>query len=201
VVPGANDNASGVATALALAERHGGRLEHLDLWVLFTGSGEGFALGMRDFLRRHKSGLDRARTVFLNVDMVGSGTVRFATREGFVVAIRSHPQLVELCEEIADDDQDQNAFGAKAVVSRVGSDGHAARSGGYPALSVSCLNALDYFPHYHQPTDTPDNVEPEALERAFGFCSELIGRLDKTVGPELQGDDRESALSEKDPQP
>jgi hypothetical protein len=32
-VPGAADNASGVATVLRLAERHGGRLRHHDLWV------------------------------------------------------------------------------------------------------------------------------------------------------------------------
>src|SRR6266498_1057107 len=41
VVPGAADNASGVATVLRLAERHGGRLRHFDLWVLFTGAEEG----------------------------------------------------------------------------------------------------------------------------------------------------------------
>ncbi|TML33294.1 MAG: hypothetical protein E6G29_12370 [Actinobacteria bacterium] len=35
-VPGANDNASGVATVLRLAERYGEDLEYFDLWVLFT---------------------------------------------------------------------------------------------------------------------------------------------------------------------
>ena len=33
-VPGANDNASGVATALSLAERFGGKLDHFAVWIL-----------------------------------------------------------------------------------------------------------------------------------------------------------------------
>ena len=61
-----------------------------------------------------------------------------------------------------------------------------ARTAGFPAVTVSCANALDYSPHYHQPSDTPDNLEDEALERAFGFCSELIQRIDDTIGPQLE---------------
>jgi len=52
-------------------------------------------------------------------------------------------------------------------------------------VSVSCAGARGYAPHYHQPTDLPENVDPEALERAFGFCSELIELLDEEIGPEL----------------
>lgn len=37
-VPGANDNASGVATVLRLAERFAGELDHFAVWVLITGA-------------------------------------------------------------------------------------------------------------------------------------------------------------------
>src|SRR5258705_9118068 len=43
---GLNDNASGVATVLRLAERYGGRLEHFDLMVVFTGGGAPLPLGV-----------------------------------------------------------------------------------------------------------------------------------------------------------
>jgi len=75
-VPGANDNASGVAVALALADRFGGKLEHFDLHVLLTGSQEAMSLGMRGFLKGRKGDVDQARSVFLNLDEVGRGTVR-----------------------------------------------------------------------------------------------------------------------------
>ncbi|MGH2824167.1 MAG: M28 family peptidase, partial [Thermoleophilaceae bacterium] len=109
---GENDNATGAALALRLAERFGGGLEHFDVHVLLTGGQKAVAAGSRAFVKRHKQELGRERTVILNLDAVGSGTVRYTSREGPLVAIRSHPQLVELCDAIVEDDQDANAFGA-----------------------------------------------------------------------------------------
>jgi hypothetical protein len=112
--------------------------------------------------------------------------------------VRSHVQLVELCDDIAEDDRDANAFGAQALVSRAPSDGYAARSGGFPAITVTCRNALDYTPHHHLQTDTPVRIEPEALERSWGFCSELIERLDADVGPGLARGAGHSVLTEEE---
>jgi hypothetical protein len=195
VVPGASDNASGVATVLRLAERYGGSLEHFDLWVLLPGAEEGLLLGSRAWLRRHRRELHPERTVFLNIDTVGNGTVRFATKEGFVLAFPFHPSILELCREIAEGD---NGYGARGYVDRIASDGHAARAAGFPAVTLRCLNALDYAPNYHSPTDTPARVEPEALERAFGFCSELIERVDARIGRDLAkaGEGQETTLAE-----
>lgn len=196
VVPGAGDNASGVATALGLAERFTCRLEHLDLWVVFPGAEEAMGMGMRQWVKAHRSELRPERTVLLNLDKVGHGTVRYATKEGFLFTSSFHPQLVELCREIADEDEDANRFGAKPIVSRLTSDALVARTSGYPATTISCLNALDYMPDYHQPSDTPDRVEDAALERAFDFCSALIERIDERIGPELEAEGDETALTE-----
>lgn len=183
VVPGANDNASGVATALRLAERYGGGLEHFDLWVVLTGAEEAFGQGMAGWLREHAHELDRERTAVLCIDKVGAGTVRYLTKEGFAVALRYHPALLELCGEVA-----AGGDGARPYASRSLTDAHIARARGYPAVSIACLNALDYYPHYHQPTDTPDKVEPEALERVYGFCAELIELIDTRIGPHLRSE-------------
>jgi peptidase M28-like protein len=87
-VPGANDDASGVAAVLELAERFGAdALRHFDLWVLLTGAQEPFALGMRGWLRRHGRELDRSSTVFVNLDEVGTGPVRFTRREGLLLTV------------------------------------------------------------------------------------------------------------------
>ena len=192
--PGANDNGSGVAVALELARRHGGKLEHFDLWVLLTGAHEGLVDGMRGFLRRHRRSLDRTRTVFVNLDEVGAGSVRYTRREGAILAVRSHVQLVEICEEITEDDED-DSFGARALVNRTQTDAGAARAAGYPAITITCRNVLDYVPDHHRATDTPGRVQHEALERALAFSDELLERVDSQLGPELG---RAAALSESD---
>ena len=67
VVPGANDNASGVATVLSLAEELGANPPaHLDVWVLLTGAEECLQEGMRSFVRAHRRDLDRETTYFVN---------------------------------------------------------------------------------------------------------------------------------------
>jgi Peptidase family M28 len=185
---GENDNATGAALALALAERFGGgRLEHFDVHVLFTGGQKAVAAGSRAFLKRHKSELGRERTVILNLDAVGSGTLRYTSREGPLVAVKSHPQLVQVCDAIAEDDDDENAFGARAIVNRAPSDGYAARSAGLPAITISCRGRLDYV---------AERVDEEALERAEAFCAELIQRLDAEVGADLAAPVEETVLSE-----
>lgn len=176
VVPGANGNASGVATVLRLAERFGGRLEHFDLWVVLPGAGEGLMLGMREWIRRHRRRLDPERTVFVDVDMTGHGTPRWIEKEGLVVALRYHPELIRLCEQVGD---------GRGMTSRNATSALAARAAGFPAIAIGARNALDYVPDWRQPTDTPERIDPQALERSYAFCCALLERLDAEVGPEL----------------
>jgi hypothetical protein len=188
VSPGANDNASGVATVLRLAERYGGDLDHFDVWVLLTGAGESMSQGMRAWMRGHRRELRSTTTAFLCVDEVGVGTVRYRRREGFVIALSAHRDLVALCDRIAsEDEEDDGRYRARPLVYRSAGDGYHARARGFPAITVSCANALDYAPHHHRATDTPDNLDAAALERAFGFCSELVELIDERIGPELPG--------------
>lgn len=211
-VPGANDNASGVATAMALAERFGGQLEYFDVHLLFTGSQEALSLGMRSFLKKRKGDIDAARSVFLNLDEVGRGTVRFTLKEGLLLPIESHEQLVTLCEELVedqepDDDDDDDSDGdddddddrpvIRGMVARTTSDGYAARSAGFPAITITCKGRLDYTPGHHQRSDQPDRIDDEALQRAYDFTSELIERIDQAVGPDLDSPEDKTLLKEE----
>lgn len=195
-VPGANDNASGVATVLSLAERFGGQLDHFAVSVLITGGQESFGLGMKAFLKKHKGDLDSERTVFINVDEVGAGTVRFGQREGMLLPGKTHPQLFQIAEQIAEDDGEEGHFGAKPLSLRTPSDASIARSAGYPAITITCRNAVGYVPHHHQGSDVLDNVDDDALERAHGFVVELIQRLDAEIGPDLEAS--QTLLAEDD---
>jgi hypothetical protein len=179
--PGANDNASGVATALALAEEVGDGLEHFDLWVLLTGAHEGGGLGMAAWMRRHRKSLDAERAVVLNLDEVGVGEVRYAAREGALAGRAAHPQLLQLCRDIAADDASIGAFDPAPVTLPSRTDAAVARSRGIPAITITCRPA----PDHHLQTDVPERIDEGALDRVRGFTRELIERLDAEVGPDL----------------
>ena len=92
VVPGANDNASGVAVTLSLADRLAAEpVENLDVWIVFTGAEECGMEGMRSLLRSRRGELDRASTFVLALDTVGAGDVRYATVRGHDRAVSHGP--------------------------------------------------------------------------------------------------------------
>jgi hypothetical protein len=176
---GENDNASGAVLVLRLAERLGAGLEHFGVHVVFTGAGKANAAGIGSFMDRHDLPLDS--TVLLNVDQVGSGAVRYTRREGVLVTLKTHPQLLSLSEGIDDD--------ALPIVNRAASDGAAATGRGFAAITVTCRDRLDY---------ASGRVDEAALERVEVFLVELIERLDAEVGPSIAAPVEATALSEPD---
>jgi Peptidase family M28 len=184
VVPGANDNASGVATVLSVAtELDGEPPEHLDVWVLLTGAEECLQEGMRSFVRAHRDELDRDSTYFVNVNAVGAGHVRYETAAGWVVTYAMGGRLTELCEAVAEADRDgENRYGAEPWRRGVAADSLPPRLAKYRATTVGCTNELGFVPGYHTAVDTPDRIDPAALERAQGFLADLVGTLDRDVG-------------------
>lgn len=163
-------DAGAAVTVLRLAEELGGTLEHFDLWVVLTGSQRPFALGMGAWLRANRRSLDRARTAIVGLDAVGSEEVRYTVREGALATRRSHRQLATLCAQIAEDDGEGGAYRARTRVERERTAAAAALGRRLPAITVGCAG---------------DTVSPDGLDRAYGFCRELIERLDAEVGPRL----------------
>lgn len=184
VVPGANDNASGVATALSLAQQlESEPAQNLDLWLLLDGAEEGMQEGMRAFLRRHRKQLDPERTFFLVLDALGNGHVRYETAAGWITSYEMDRRLIELCEAIAAADRDgDDRFGAKPLRHGLAGDSAPPRIAGFRSIGLTCLDADGYAPHHHLPSDLPDTLDPRALERGHGFALELIRQLDRDVG-------------------
>lgn len=177
-VPGANDNASGVAAVLGVARDVAARSpKAVRVLVVSTGSEETMLEGMEAFLRRHRSELDPRRTLVVCLDMVGWD--RLVVREGEGV-LRRHPsrrQDVELLLRAA------RSAGVDIAVAPPGpapTDGLAARWAGLPTLCVSSVAADGGYPHYHRPTDVPDNVNVETVVAARRLCAELVEQLHGT---------------------
>ena len=180
-VPGANDNASGVAAALDLGRRLGSeRLTNVDLWLVFPGAEEGLMLGMREWMREHASEIDPRRTFFLNIDSVGAGRVRFVSGEGFVVIYQHDARLVELGRSIAASSESADP---DPYVWRVGTDGTIPTMRGFSGITICCTDEYGRVPHYHRQSDTADHVEPEAVAAAVDFAQALVEGIDQRVVP------------------
>jgi hypothetical protein len=185
VVPGANDNASGVATAISLAEElDADPPENLDVWVLLTGGEECQMEGMRSFVRSHRKSLDRENTYFIVLDAVGSGTVRYETGEGLAVTYDLDRRLVQLCEAIAAADRENGKrFAAKPLRQGFATDALPARMAKLRATAITCLSDGSLLPaNYHRPEDVPKRIDRKALDRAHDFTLELVQALDRDVG-------------------
>jgi Zn-dependent M28 family amino/carboxypeptidase len=186
VVPGANDGASGVAAALSIGETLDNEPpKHLDVCVLLTGGEECLMEGMRSFVRGHRKELDRDSTYFVVLEMLGAGpNLHYFTGEGLAVTYRHSRRLAELCEAISTASRDGDGDLEAAPVSPVtASDALPATLAGYPAITVCRLadNGLPGLEHHTQ-ADTPDRIDPAALETAERFVCELIRQLDRDVG-------------------
>jgi Peptidase family M28 len=186
IVPGANDNASGVAAAVSLAsELDADPPANLDVWLVLDGGEECQQEGMRRFLRAHRKDFDRATTFFLAIDSVGGGDVRFETSAGWLVSYAMDRRLVELCTAIA---EAEPRFKAGPLASGIAGDAMPPRIARMRSIGITCRDADGTVPHRHLPSDTPDAIDRASLERAYGFALELVRRLDADLG--RRGGDR-----------
>lgn len=179
-VPGAYDNASGVATVLSAAQRlEAEPPRNLDVWVLLTGAEECLGEGMRSFLRDNRERLDRERTVFVNVDSVSYGGVHYMTSEGPVISTRMDPTLVELCQALSAADPG-NA--AQPVRSPLATDALPVAIRRRRAITITGLADGLPAPWYHSHEDTPERVVGQAMTSATDFAVGLARLLDREAG-------------------
>jgi peptidase M28-like protein len=178
-VPGAIDNASGVAALLALA----GRLcetppERVRVLLVFTGSEEALWEGMEGFAARHFGALPKERTFFLNVDQVGDRRLCFLRGEGAVRMRHYREDVGRLVHEVATGLGIEMPF--TRLRSRTGSDAQYPAKAGYPTASLQSVTEAKLQTAYHWPTDTPDVVDYGTLADAVRLCEGIVRRLDKS---------------------
>ena len=180
-VPGASDNASGAAAVLELARRFGASPPaNLDVWIVFTGAKEGLMLGMREWMRAHEEDVDPRRTFFINVDNVGAGTVRAVSAEGFLIIYRHDRRLIELATEAA-----ATPLERSPRIWRLGTDGTLPAMQGFPSITISATDQYGRVPNFHRQSDTLEQIEPAAVERAIELTEALVRKIDGRLVPAL----------------
>ncbi len=179
IVPGAYDNASGVAAVLSAAdELTANPPENLDVWVVLAGSEESFCEGSRAFVRAHRKELDRTTTAFVNVDSVSYGGVAYEISQGPVISLPHDAQLIELCKALSDAGQT-----ARPIRHPLLDDALPARVRRLRAITLRTTDADgNLAPWYHTHEDVPEQVDSEALTRASDFVVSLARLLDREAG-------------------
>jgi hypothetical protein len=189
-VPGAYDNASGVAAVLSAAEQLAAEPPaNLDLWVVLPGSEESMCEGMRSFVRRHRKELDPERTYFVNVDSVSHGTLNYEVSEGAAVSLPLDRELVELCVALAGSGEG-SGLAAEPLRYSLLDDALPPRIAGFKAITIRSTDGGEPAPWYHTQEDTPERVDEQVLTRATEFVVALARLLDRQAGrtaPTVQG--------------
>ncbi|MHB8531495.1 MAG: M28 family peptidase [Solirubrobacteraceae bacterium] len=175
-VPGANDNLSGVAALVALAEllrdepAPGLRVE-----LVSCGAEETLQDGIRAFVARHRERLDPAHTVFVNLDTIGSPHLVMIEAEGpFRMQRYAGPWLSDALARCAERTGVELERGFRM---RVSSDSVIPSRAGYPVAMLGSLTDWRSPANYHQLSDTPANLEYGTVADATRLVRELIDQL------------------------
>jgi Zn-dependent M28 family amino/carboxypeptidase len=157
VVPGANDNLTGVAVLLELARRLAeSPPEGTRVVLLSPGSEEANQEGILAFARRHFDSLPRATTSFVCLDTLGSGELVLLEGEGFL-RMRDYPE--EIKDEIGRAADEADVHLRRGLRLTYATDGLIPLRAGYPTASLCSVNEYMLPSNYHSPKDTPDRVD------------------------------------------
>ncbi len=178
-VPGANDNATGVAAVATLAgELNAVPPASTRVICLFTGAEEAGLLGADAFVRELEATQPDWRSwTFLNFDGVGApATLRFLRQEGVVNKWPADAHLAHIAQEIS---KRRPELGLEGTNHNGGLtyDTTPLMARGGRAITFSTQD--ETIPNYHSPTDTVENLDPPALGRAIEVGREMLGAIDR----------------------
>jgi hypothetical protein len=180
-VQGANDNLSGVACIVALAEL---LREHpipgLRVLLVSCGAEETLQDGIRAFLATHRHELDPATTRFVNLDTVGSPHLVLLEAEGPVrMEEYSGPWLRDLFAARADSLGIPLHRGYRA---RASTDSIIPSRAGYPIVTLVSMTDWLAPANYHLPSDIPANLDyatvADAARLVYDVARTLAGGED-----------------------
>jgi hypothetical protein len=173
IVPGANDNLSGCAALVGLAQRR-----DLPVRVLLASCGAEEVLqgGIYAFRDAHLDALDPSKTWVLNLDTIGSPELFLIEGEG-TLRVQDYPDpgFRDLIAGAARRVSGELRRGLRA---RSSTDAVIAAKAGFPTATLCSWDpATKLLTDYHLPTDTPDRLHYETIERAVDVVAAVAQDL------------------------
>lgn len=175
-VPGANDNLSGVAVLVALAQMlRDCPLDGVEVWLVSCGAEETLQDGIRAFVDRNRSILGDGRTVVVNNDTVGSPNLIMLEGEGPIwMEDYPGPEFRDLVQRCAD------AAGValeRGLRARSSTDSVITARQGWPTASITSLTDWRIMSNYHLPSDTPENLNYDTVAHATALTYGVAAAL------------------------
>jgi Zn-dependent M28 family amino/carboxypeptidase len=166
--PGANDNATGVATALEVANRLRSQyLTGMEVLLVFPGGEEAGNTGMRAWSSRYARQLNPDRTLVIGLDSLGSGEhLVVARREGLTGQM--DPRDVRFVSSVAS----SAGIALKTVSFPNVCDTTIARHHGLHAISLLSYQS-GWIRNLHLRTDTLDEVHWNTVHDAVNLTEQL----------------------------
>ncbi|MBI4896891.1 MAG: M28 family peptidase [Actinobacteria bacterium] len=164
-VPGANDNLSGVAVLMAVAEALRARpVDGVEVWLASCGAEETMQDGIRAFMARHGRELADRDAVALNFDTVGSPHLTMLEGEGpFWMEDYAQPWFRDLIDDVAAREAVALQRGMRA---RSSTDSVITSRAGLPSTCIVSLNDWRGLSNYHSHSDTPENLDYDTVADA-----------------------------------
>jgi len=198
-VPGANDNLSGVAALVALAQMLAvERPDGLRVLLVSCGAEETLQDGIRAFLARHGERLAPESTTFVNVDTIGSPHLIMLEGEGPIwMEHYPGPWLRDLVAETAERLEIPLERG---FLARSSTDSVIPSRAGYPTATLVSITDWRSPANYHLASDVPENLDYGTVADATRLLHELLralaARASGASGRERgNGGSRDAALS------
>lgn len=183
-VPGANDNLSGVASLVALAELLRERpVAGLRVLVVSCGAEETLQDGVRAFIARHRDDLAPDRTWFVNLDTVGSPHLAMLEAEG-PVWMESHAGSW-LRDLLAASAERLDIALERGLRARASTDSVIPSRAGYPIATFVSITDWRTLANYHLPSDLPENLNYETIADVTRLVYELAWALARRAGVPL----------------
>ncbi len=177
IVPGANDNLSGVAVLAGMAERlRAAPVKGLRVLLCSCGAEEVLQGGIYGFVDTHLRRLDPTRTWVLNLDTVGSPRLVLLEGEG-VLGIEDYtdPSFRDL---IADTAAEAGVPLVRGQRARSSTDSVIPSRAGYATATLTSFEPdTKLLSNYHLPSDTPENLDFGTVGEALEVTDALARRL------------------------
>lgn len=175
IVPGANDDLTGVAALPVLALRLAAvKPPEVELVFAATGCEEASMGGADALVKAKRDQWPPQNTVGLSLEMLGNGELVFLQGEGEVVQTPTPAWLIEAVHKVVA--SEPRFAGVKGFEPPVGgSDAAAFLANGYDAICLCCLDRrLGTAAHYHLPDDTLEHVDLDKVMHAVDFAEKLV---------------------------
>jgi Peptidase family M28 len=187
--PAANDNATGVAAAIALVGALGAAPSpRMAVELVLQGAGDGGAIGLRQYLRRRRKTRRAPNTVVVGIAACGAGTPHWWYSDGPLVPVGYFGPLRRLCQQIAKDEPDLKA---RTHRGRGTTPALPARLRRLPAITIGSLEQPGIAPRSHQADDTPAHVDGAAVDQIVEFGLTLTDAIDAFIASRQRGSGQE----------